>query len=586
MRFLSLLVAAALAAGLAAALWVGCDRPVPVADSWSGPVQSVSFAPFRRGQSPLTKVYPTPAQIGEDLKSLVGLARGVRTYTSEEGMEVVPELAAKLGLKVTFGAWLTNETEAKGRLRNHQEIAALIKAANAHPKEIERVIVGNEVLLRRDLTPDQLIAYIRQVKAAVKQPVSYADVWAFYLKYPQVAKEVDFITIHILPFWEDEPVSIDHVDDYIVKIVDKMRAAFPGKPILIGEAGWPSLGRDRGPAVVDVVNEARFVRKMANVAAKYHFDYNIVEAFDQPWKSALENTVGAAWGILDIDRRPKFAMSGPVEQVRDWKSRAALALLLGLAATLAWGRKIQGFPARLAFALMAQILAWATVTTAFHAEAVSFRWWQDLWAPLRAALGLGASWIALRRAQAFLQDGHQAVSGGAPPPAAFGPRVGRGGVLGNAESLMIVSGLYGVVWSLLLLVDGRYRDIPDIDFSAPCLATLLLLLIRAVQARRQGGGLGAALAFDGLFSPIPVPTRRRAALLRLLAWGLVLGALMSVGSEGLALAMGEDFAKNHPALGARIPLVLRGMIDNREMVLWAVMQLVMAVPFLARRQEG
>ena len=585
MRNLSLLSAALLAALAAAALWWWADRPVPVAESWEGPVRSVSFAPFRRGQSPLTKVYPTPAQIEEDLTSLVGKARGVRTSTSEEGMEVVPDMAAKLGLKVIFGAWLTNETEAKGKKLNQDEIASLIKAANAHPNEIERVIVGNEVLLRRDLKPDELIKYIRQVKAAVKQPVSYADVWAFYLKYPEVAKEVDFITIHILPFWEDEPQPIDNVDGYLVNIVERMRAAFPGKPILIGEAGWPSIGRDRGPAVVDTVNEARFVRKMANIAAAHDFDYNIVEAFDQPWKSALENTVGAAWGIMDIDRKLKFGMTGPVEQVADWKLRAAIALLAGLAVSLRLGRNIKGFGNHLAFALLGQIISWLAVTTCFHAEAVSFRWWQDLWAPLRGALGVFFGLIVLIRTASFLEDGKAAIAAADPLPSVFGRKLGRGGLLTNPESLVILAAIYAVVWSVLLFVDGRYRDIPEIDFAVPAAGTLLLLLLRALQSLKAGGGFAQALSFDGLFANQAVATKRRDALITWLGRGLVLGAILSVASEGLAVAMGEDFAKDHPTLADQIPLILQGAFINREMVLWSLMQLAMAVPFLCRRTK-
>ena len=583
-RNLSLLLAALLSAVAAAALWVWFDRPVPVAESWEGPVSSVSFAPFRRGQSPLTKVYPTSQQIEQDLQSLVGRTRGVRTYTSEEGMEVVPDMAAKLGLKVIFSAWLTNETEAKGKKLNDAEIDGLIKAANAHPNEIERVIVGNEVLLRRDLKPEELIAYIRKVKAAVKQPVSYADVWAFYLKYPEVAKEVDFITIHILPFWEDEPEPIDNVDDYMVRIVERMREAFPGKPILIGEAGWPSIGRDRGPAVVNTVNEARFVRKMANIAANHGFDYNIVEAFDQPWKSALENTVGAAWGIMDIDRKAKFDMSGPVTEVLDWKLRGAVAIGAGILATLWFGRGISSLGGRLVFALLAQVLAWLAVTTCFHAEAVSFRWWQDLWAPLRGGLGIGFAVLGLIRAKTFIEDPKAVLAGTMPQPTVFGRKLGRGGVLTNGESLVILSGLYAIGWTLLLFIDGRYRDIPEIDFSVPAAVTLALLILRLVQTLRQGGTPAQALSFDGLFAALPVATQKRSSLVLWLGRGLLLCAVLAVASEGLAVMMGEDFAKDHPTLADQIPLILRGMIINREMVLWSVMQLVLAVPFLARRK--
>ncbi|HIJ63507.1 MAG TPA: exo-beta-1,3-glucanase [Rhodospirillaceae bacterium] len=561
MRLVAALLVSLVVAG---GLWIWGNRPVMVEPNWDKPLASVSFAPFRRGQSPLTKVYPSPAEVEEDLRSLVGLARGIRTYSSREGMEVVPELAARLGLKVIFGAWLTNQTEAKGRLTNEAEVEALIKAANRYPDAIERVLVGNEVLLRRDLTPEQLIGYIRRVKAAVRQPVSYADVWAFYLKYPEVARELDYLTIHILPFWEDEPVPIDRVEQHITAIVERMRQAFPGKPILIGEAGWPSLGRDRGPAVVSTVNEAAFVRRMADIAERHHFDYNIVEAFDQPWKAALENTVGAAWGVLDVDRKAKFGMSGPVTEVADWPLRAGLALVAGALATIVFGRAIASAAALLVFALLAQGLAWAAVTTAFHAEAVSFRWWQDLWAVFRGGLAAAMALAVADRAAALLAGTGTPLFGrpAGNRPAAWGGR------------LAIVFAGYAVVWTLLLTVDGRYRDIPDIDFSVPVIGLAALAVIRAL---RSDGGWPAAIAVDSLFGEAPA---ERSRLLRWLAGGLVACAGLALISEGVAV-IGEDFMKDHPTFAEQAPLVLSGMIANREMILWAVMQLVMAVPFVA-----
>lgn len=563
MRFISLIVAAMLAGLGAFALWHQFDQPVPVEPSWDKPMSSVSFAPFRRGQSPLTKVYPSPAQVEEDMRSLVGLAQGIRTYTSREGMEVVPDLAAKYGLKVVFGAWLGSEVEQKGKVINEAEVTSLIKLANDHPDSINRVIVGNEVLLRGDLKPAELIAYIRRVKAAVKQPVSYADVWAFYLKYPEIANEVDYITIHILPFWEDEPASIDHVEEHVTKIVERIRQAFPGKPILIGEAGWPSIGRDRGPAVVSTVNEARFVRKMAQIADKYNFDYNIVEAFDQPWKSALENTVGAAWGIMDIDRKPKFQMAGPVLEVADWHKRAAIAIGAGALLTLLFGRAIPGLVERFLFAVLAQVLGWLAVTACFHAEAVAFRWWQDYWAILRGGVPVAFAVVALRRAADLL-----AGRAAADPADRW-----------KGEAMTLYFGAYAFVWTALLFIDGRYRDIPVIDFGVPCVAIAALSLIRMLK----GGGL-AAWGLNGLFTPALDGTGRKGKLARFLSWGLPLAALLAVASEGLALAQGEDFTKDHPHFADQWPLVLNGMIDNREMVLWAVMLLVMSIPYLAWRK--
>lgn len=565
MRLASLAGALLLSAAAAAALWFLCDRPVPVEPSWNEPLRSVSFAPFRRGQSPLTKVYPTPAQIDEDLRALVGHTRGIRTYSAREGMDVVPDLAAKYGLKVIFGAWLGVEKDV-----NDREIDALIKAANDHPDSIERVLVGNEVLLRRDLTPEQLIAYIRKVKAAVKQPVSYADVWAFYLKHPEVGREVDYITIHILPFWEDEPVAIDHVEEHFVRIVERIRQAFPGKPILIGEAGWPSIGRDRGPAVVSTVNEARFVRQMAAIAKRHDFDYNIVEAFDQPWKSALENTVGASWGVFDIDRRPKFEMAGPVVEVADWPVRASWAIAVGVLAAFILGRSLPGFAGRLALALFTQLLAWLAVTTVFHVEAVSFRWWQDIWAVFRGGVAVLMAGAIASRARALLVEPALALPGAEEEWRGRGPSAAAG--------LMILFGVYAVVWTALLAVDGRYRDIPVIDFSVPVLGFVCLTTLRAVLAMTRGGALLPAVSFDGLF-------RNSAGALGLrqagwLAACLLCSSLAAIVSEGLAVMFGEDFVKDHPTLAEQAPLVLRAAVSNREMNLWAVMLVVMALPYL------
>src|SRR6201996_5941697 len=159
MSFLRLIAAILVAAIAAGAVWWFADRPVPVAAEWSKPLSSLSFAAYRRGESPITGVYPTPAEVEQDMKILVGRTNGIRTYTVHEGLEQVPALAEKYGLKLTLGCWLGRDLA-----NNEKEITALIDQANAHPDSVQRVMVGNEVLLRGDLTPDQLIDYIHRVK--------------------------------------------------------------------------------------------------------------------------------------------------------------------------------------------------------------------------------------------------------------------------------------------------------------------------------------------------------------------------------------------------------------------------------------
>ena len=138
------------------------------------------------------------------------------------------------------------------------------------------MVVGNEVLLRRDLSPAELSAAIREVKAAVRQPVTYADVWEFWEQFPEIAKDVDIITIHILPYWEDHPLGVDAAMAHTRDVFRRMRALFPDKPIAIGEAGWPSRGRWRQDAAPSRVNQECFVRQFAALAEAEHFDWTLI----------------------------------------------------------------------------------------------------------------------------------------------------------------------------------------------------------------------------------------------------------------------------------------------------------------------
>lgn len=292
---------------------------------------SLSFAPFRNGQSPLKQIYPTAEQIEQDMALLAPRTERVRVYTSLEGMEAVPALARKYGLKVTLGAWLGAPVTAAAAATNEAETKSAIELATAYPDVIDKVIVGNEVLLRGELKPAELAAFIRRVRDAVEQPVGYADVWEFWLKYPEMAAEVDFIAIHLLPYWENDPVGIEGVAARILESYEAVRARFPDKPIMIAEAGWPTAGRMRGPARASVINQVRFFEIFARLAREHRFDYNLIEAFDQTWKAEQEGWTGAAWGIFTAERTPKVMPGTPILEKPHWPWLAMFATLLGIA---------------------------------------------------------------------------------------------------------------------------------------------------------------------------------------------------------------------------------------------------------------
>jgi len=298
---------------LTVAAWAFVNRPVLPPD-FHGRVAGLAFSPFQRGQGPEDGSFPTPAEIRADLKRAAALADRVRSYTVAGAMADLPRLAAGLPLKLTLGAWL-----ARDRGANTRELDALIASARG-AANVERVIVGNEAVLRGDLTVPQLVAAIGHVRAGVGVPVSTAEPWHVWLKHPELAAAVDFLTVHLLPYWEGVPV--DDAERFLMEKLAAVHAAYPGKPIVIGEVGWPSDGVAVGGASAGRVNQALFLRRFFNDARAQGLDYFVMEAFDQPWKTSFEGRAAGYWGMLDLDRHAKWPMAGPVEEISAWPAWA------------------------------------------------------------------------------------------------------------------------------------------------------------------------------------------------------------------------------------------------------------------------
>ncbi len=322
-RTLVILAAVALAN---LATWAWINRPQEEV-AWDGVIRGVSFSPYGAGDDPLEERFPTTEAIDRDLQAVANHVNSVRTYSALDGMEQIPRLAKKYGLEVTAGAWLDTREE-----RNRQELRNLVRLAHSQAN-IKRLIVGNESILRGDFRPAQLAKILRKVRQQVRQPVSTAEPWHVWIRYPELAREVDFIAAHILPYWEGVPAA--DALQFTLDRYEQLRKAFPDKPILIAEVGWPSHGNRREHAVASQVNQARFLRRFLDLADQRGMDYFVMEAFDQPWKRTIEGTVGAYWGLLDVNREPKFAFAGPVVENNWWPVQAACATLLALL-PMAW----------------------------------------------------------------------------------------------------------------------------------------------------------------------------------------------------------------------------------------------------------
>lgn len=604
MRIVVLAAALILAAGANFLVWWLPNRPVVIAGSQVEPPRSVSFSPYRRGQSPLTMDYPTPAEIAADMKLLADHGvKSVRTYTALEGMEIVPRLAGSMGLKVIHSAWLSGSP-----LINAQEITALIDAANRYPDAIDRVIVGNEVLLRNDMTLDELITFIRRVKSSVRQPVSYADVWEKWLENPELANEVDFITIHILPYWENDPIGIDRIRQHILDVYNLVKARFPNKPILIGETGWPTDGRMRADARPGLVERVRFEAIFRQLAQEKGFDYNMIEAFDQPWKSLLEGTVGESWGIFDADRLPKFGPGEPVSADPLWLVKflasTAMAAVLAIAfitrrATMTGGRIVvfalfgQAIASAFVFGLAIDMqrslpLAGVAVNVVEHAAAKLFSQpgaafeliWRYSFYGLRIVGTALWALLGVLFAAYLLRGIGDSLAGTAPVPERV--RRVRGSVaraLANGvvrafgrpvlvlQLLFLAFSLLAVWHSWALILDGRYRDFPIGNYWLPAAVLLIWKLATLVK-------------------PSPhAPTARRLA--EALSFGRLYGLVGSAPSAELS----PGYTRLGPIwpeillivglLGGAVGVVLVEGPLNREAQLWAALTALMALPYLA-----
>ena len=401
-----------------AGLWSLLQRQQAVANI-DAPLASVSYSPYARSQHPDYGDRPTPEQIRADLKILSPYTNTIRTYSSTGGGELVPAIAAEFGLKVTLGIWID-----KNEARNEREIQAAIALARRY-SNVNAIVVGNETTLRADKTIDELKSLIQRVKRMSPVPVTTGEIWTVWRDHPELASAVDFIAAHILEYWVGIPA--EKVVDETIAHYNKLRAIHPGKRIVIAEFGWPSAGYNMLKANPGRIEQAAVLRDFISRAEAYGIDYNIIEAFDQPWKTN-EGGVGMYWGMFDASRHAKFSWAGLVNDPDHWKL-AGLAVLLGLLLSLPiLARRHATFGEAVTLAIAANVAgAWFATIFAF---------WQTHYFVLGAAFALGLGIvlliplvaIALARIEeiAAIAFGHgprRLIAAALPAPDGFAPKV-------------------------------------------------------------------------------------------------------------------------------------------------------------------
>ncbi len=320
------LLLALLTAGLAnAGLPGGGRRPLVLEwdGTWIG--DGLAFSPYRDGEAPYHRA-PTDEEILADLRLVARHWRLLRLYELTPATERTLALIRRehLPLHAIIGAWVTADTTPAEKTKNRAELDGLIRLANAYPDIVLAAAIGNEAGVFWSgyrTAPANLVRWAREVRAAIRQPVTCADDFNFWNKPESraVAAELDFITLHAYALWNRQPLAGAFA--WTIARYEEAVQFHPGIPILIGETGWathhdpsrqqPGEEGFQMPAEVSDAAQADYLRQHFAWVRTHRVPVILFEAFDENWKgggsASPAGVVEKHWGLYDAQRRPKAA---------------------------------------------------------------------------------------------------------------------------------------------------------------------------------------------------------------------------------------------------------------------------------------
>jgi len=259
-------------------------------------IHGISFSPYTEGQGPGARV--GEGQIRARMDIIRPHVRWIRTFSCTDGNELIPAIAKEHGLGTLVGVWLGSEAD-----KNRREIDNAIEVARAGHADI--LGVGNEVLLRGDLTEDELLECIREVKAAVPGvPVGYVDAYFEFEDHPRITEACDVVLANCYPFWEGCPAGYALL--YRKEMYRRACRVANGKRVIVSETGWPNIGTATGGAEPSFENAIKYFVDTCRWAEEDGIEMFWFSSFDEAWKIDAEGDVGAYWGLWDKDGRPKY----------------------------------------------------------------------------------------------------------------------------------------------------------------------------------------------------------------------------------------------------------------------------------------
>jgi exo-beta-1,3-glucanase (GH17 family) len=259
-------------------------------------MHGIGFSPYQDYQEPGDQL--SEKQIRKRLKVIKPYTNWVRSFSCTDGNELIPKIAKELGMKTVVGAWLGDDAEI-----NKKEIAGLKKLA--YDGVVDIAAVGNEVMYRGDLSEDELLHFIYDVKNTIIDiPVGYVDAYYEFVQRPKITEACDVILANCYPYWEG--CSIEYALIYMKDMYNQAVKAAKGKKVIISETGWPSEGEGLNGAFPSKENAMKYFINTQLWSQEEGIDIFYFSSFDESWKVGAEGNVGAYWGIWDKNEKPKF----------------------------------------------------------------------------------------------------------------------------------------------------------------------------------------------------------------------------------------------------------------------------------------
>jgi len=259
-------------------------------------MHGLCFSPYEEGQEPGDQM--TEKQIRRRMKVIKPYTKWIRSFSCTDGNEAIPRIAKEYGIKTLVGAWLGDDPEI-----NKKEIAGLIKLAKEGYVDI--AAVGNEVMYRKDLTEEELLAFMYEVKEAIPDvPMGYVDAYYEFSHRPKITEACDVILANCYPYWEG--CSLEYSLVYMRDMYNQAKDAGNGKKVIITETGWPSFGEGLQGAIPSHENALKYFINSQVWSATDDIEMFYFSSFDESWKIGAEGDVGAYWGLWDKDEKLKF----------------------------------------------------------------------------------------------------------------------------------------------------------------------------------------------------------------------------------------------------------------------------------------